>query len=119
MTDTVYRHRSYPKGITPLEIQGLQSVLALVRTVAEHDQMSRLALCENAAWAPLSLLLGLVTCSIQINLKAEMLLTLAALAKSPATAATLWHNLEASQILATVPSTSSYQPRGIQVTLLS
>ncbi|XP_046658392.1 LOW QUALITY PROTEIN: nuclear pore complex protein Nup205-like [Homalodisca vitripennis] len=117
MTDTVYRHRSYPKGITPLEIQGLQSVLALVRTVAEHDQMSRLALCENAAWAPLSLLLGLVTCSIQINLKAEMLLTLAALAKSPATAATLWHNLEASQILATVPSTSSYQPRGIQTEL--
>lgn len=117
MTDTVYRHRNYPKGITPQEIQGLQSVLGVIRMVAEHDEVSRLAFCENPAWAPLTLLLGLVTCSIQIPLKAELLLTLAALAKSPDTATVLWHNLEASQILVTVPSTSSYQPRGIQTEL--
>lgn len=84
----------------------------------EHDEVSRLAFCENTAWSPLTLLLGLVTCSIQIPLKAELLLTLAALAKSPDTATVLWHNLEASQILVTVPSTSSYQPRGIQVNYL-
>ena len=72
-------------------------------------------LCDNPNWAPLSVLLGLVSCSVPIPLKAELLLTLAALAKSPSTAATLWHNLEASQILTTVPSTSSYQPRGIKV----
>ena len=77
--------------------------------------MARVALCDNPNWAPLSVLLGLVSCSVPIPLKAELLLTLAALAKTPSTAATLWHNLEASQILTTVPSTSSYQPRGIQV----
>lgn len=77
--------------------------------------MSRVALCDNPNWAPLSVLLGLVSCSVPIPLKAELLLTLAALAKTPSTAATLWHNLEASQILTTVPSTSSYQPRGIKV----
>ena len=33
-TDTVYRHRNYPRGITPREIQGLQAVLAVVRAVA-------------------------------------------------------------------------------------
>ncbi|PSN57903.1 hypothetical protein C0J52_00218 [Blattella germanica] len=94
--DTVYRHRNYPR---------------------ENDEMARIALCDNPSWAPLTILLGLVSCSVPIPLKAELLLTLAALAKSPDTAATLWHNLEASQILTTVPSTSSYQPRGIQTEL--
>ncbi|KAJ4431675.1 hypothetical protein ANN_20275, partial [Periplaneta americana] len=116
-TDTVYRHRNYPRGITPQEIQGLQAVLAVVRAVAENDEMARVALCDNPSWAPLTVLLGLVSCSVPIPLKAELLLTLAALAKTPDTAATLWHNLEASQILTTVPSTSSYQPRGIQTEL--
>jgi Protein of unknown function (DUF3414). len=83
--------------------------------ISENDEMARVALCDNPNWAPLSVLLGLVSCSVPIPLKAELLLTLAALAKTPSTAATLWHNLEASQILTTVPSTSSYQPRGIQV----
>ena len=83
--------------------------------VSENDEMARVALCDNPNWAPLSVLLGLVSCSVPIPLKAELLLTLAALAKTPSTAATLWHNLEASQILTTVPSTSSYQPRGIKV----
>jgi len=83
--------------------------------VSENDELARVALCDNPNWAPLSVLLGLVSCSVPIPLKAELLLTLAALAKTPSTAATLWHNLEASQILTTVPSTSSYQPRGIKV----
>lgn len=116
-TDTVYRHRNYPRGITLQEIQGLQAVLAVVRAVAENDEMARVALCDNPNWAPLTVLLGLVSCSVPIPLKAELLLTLAALSRSANTAATLWHNLEASQILTTVPSTSSYQPRGIQTEL--
>ncbi|XP_021914767.1 nuclear pore complex protein Nup205 isoform X2 [Zootermopsis nevadensis] len=116
-TDTVYRHRNYPRGITPQEIQGLQAVLAVIRTIAENDEMARVALCDNPNWAPLTVLLGLVSCSVPIPLKAELLLTLAALAKTPNIAATLWHNLEASQILTTVASTSNYQPRGIQTEL--
>lgn len=83
--------------------------------VSENDEMARVALCDNPNWAPLTVLLGLVSCSVPIPLKAELLLTLAALAKTPNIAATLWHNLEASQILTTVASTSNYQPRGIQV----
>ncbi|XP_067003269.1 nuclear pore complex protein Nup205 [Anabrus simplex] len=117
-TDTVYhQHRNYPRGITPQEIQGLQAVLSVIRTVAEHDPVSRVALCDNPQWAPLTILLGLVSCSVPIPLKAELLLTLAALSMSPVTATTLWYNLEASQILATIPSTSSYQPRGVQTEL--
>lgn len=76
-----------------------------------------MALCEHPGWAPLNVLLGLVSCSVPIPLKADLLLTLASLAKSPEIATPLWENLEASQILVTVPSTSSYQPRGIQTEL--
>lgn len=116
--DTIYRSRqAFHKGITPQELRGLQAVLLLIRTVAENDEFSRIALCEHPAWAPLTVLLGLVSCSVPIPLKSELLLTLAALSKSRETTAQTWNNLEASQILVTIPSTSSFQPRGIQTEL--
>lgn len=118
VNDTVYRHQRCPKGITPQEIQGLHSVLAVIKMVADKDEFSRMALCENPNWAPLTVLLGLVSCSVPILLKADLLNTLAALAKTPTLAATLWHNLEASQILTTIPSTSSFTPRGIKVRII-
>ncbi|GJQ87127.1 hypothetical protein Trydic_g23975 [Trypoxylus dichotomus] len=99
LTDTVYKQRTtYHKGITTQEVQGLQAVLKLIRVIAVNDDFSRLALCEHPGWAPLSTLL-------------------AALSKSYETANQMWNNLEASQILVTIPSTSSYQPRGIQTEL--
>lgn len=117
-TDMIYRHRSaFHKGITPHEIDGLQAVLLLIKTVAEQDEFSRVALCEHPGWVPLTILLGLVSCPIPIPLKADLLSTLAMLAKSPETAAQMWNNLESSQILVTIPSTSNYQPRGIQTEL--
>ncbi|CAH1968892.1 unnamed protein product [Acanthoscelides obtectus] len=117
-TDTVYRNRpAFHKGVSPQEIEGLHTVLLLIRTVAEHDEFSRLALCEHPGWSPLTILLGLVSCSIPIPLKADLLLTLAALSKSSENASQMWENLEASQILVTIPTTSSYAPRGIQTEL--
>lgn len=117
-SDTVYRHRtSYHKGITPHEVEGLQAVLLLIRTVADQDEFSRIGLCEHPGWAPLTILLGLVSCSIPIPLKADLLLTLAQLSLSSETASQMWNNLETSQILVTIPSTSNYQPRGIQTEL--
>lgn len=116
--DTVYRNRAaYHKGVSPQEIEGLHTVLLLIRTVAEHDEFSRLAMCEHPGWSPLSVMLGLVSCSIPIPLKADLLLTLAALSKSSENASQMWENLEASQILVTIPTTSSYSPRGIQTEL--
>ncbi|XP_045464322.1 nuclear pore complex protein Nup205 [Harmonia axyridis] len=118
LTDTIYGQKgSYHRAVSPLEIKGLQSVLVLIRTVAEHDEFSRLALCEHPGWAPLTVLLGLVGCSIPIPLKAELLLTLATLSKSPENASQMWENLEASQILITIPSISGYTPRGIETEL--
>lgn len=118
VTDTMYRRRNiFHKGITPQEIEGMHAVLAVIRTVAEYDDFSRLALCENPGWSPLNVSLGLVSCSVPIPLKADLLLTLAALSKSSEVAVETWELLESSQILITIPTTSSYQPRGIQTEL--
>ncbi|XP_060535293.1 nuclear pore complex protein Nup205 [Cylas formicarius] len=116
--DTVYRNRpGYHKGVSPQELEGLHAVLLLIRTVAQHDDFSRLAMCEHPGWSPLTILLGLVSCSVPIPLKADLLLTLAALSKSTENATQMWENLEASQILVTIPTTSSYAPRGIETEL--
>lgn len=116
ISDTVYRN-TYLKGVSPQELEGLHAVLLLIRTVADHDEFSRLALCEHPGWAPLTILLGLVGCSVPIPLKSDLLLTLASLSKSSENASQMWENLETSQILVTVPTTSSYTPRGIQTEL--
>lgn len=115
--DTVYHRPMQPRGITLQEIQGLQAVLSLIRAVAEHDEVSRAAISENPTWSPLVVLLGLVSCCVPVTLKAELVLTLAALANAPDTAAALWVSMEAAQIICTVPSTSTYQPRGVQTEL--
>lgn len=120
--DTVYFRRqtsiaSYHKGITPQELQGLHAVLKLITTIADQDDFSRLAFCEHPGWTPLTVFLGLVSCAVPPMLKADLLVALAALSKSQETAIQTWNNLEASQILVTVPSTSSFQPRGIQTEL--
>lgn len=104
------------RNISPQELAGLQAVLAVIRAVATHDDVARIALCEHPSWAPLHMLLGLVSCSIDISLKTDLLLTLAALGKSKETALQLWHNLEASQIITTVQTTNTFStvPRGIE-----
>ncbi|XP_065223054.1 nuclear pore complex protein Nup205 [Planococcus citri] len=118
ISDTMYRHRSlYPKGINPMEIQGLQAVLSVIRHISEHDDISRLAFCENLEWSCISILLGLVTCSIDVSLKADIVLTLSALAKSPEIGNIIWKNLETTQVIPTVPTTNNYQPRGVQAEL--
>ena len=80
-----------------------------------QDETARLGLCENQQWLPVVVILGMVSCSVPPRLKAELLLTLTAFAKTPEIATTLWQSLEVSQILPTVSSTSINQPGGIQV----
>ena len=63
-----------------------------------QDEAARVALCDNQHWLPVVVLLGLVSCSIPPSLKAELLLTLAAFAKSPEISASLWQSIEVSQV---------------------
>ncbi|VVC40662.1 Armadillo-like helical,Nucleoporin Nup186/Nup192/Nup205 [Cinara cedri] len=117
-TDTVYK-RSHQKGITALEIQGLQAVLQLVRNVAKHSIKSKISFVEHSDWETLQVLLGLVSCPVRISLKADLILTLATLVKPPppTTAINFWQTLEASQMIVTVPTISNYQSRGIMTEL--
>lgn len=79
-----------------------------------HDEVARIALCEQPNYAPISIMLGLVSCSIVIPLKASLVSTLAALGKSSETAIQLWNALETSQIICTIPSVSNFGNRGIE-----
>ncbi|XP_065083337.1 nuclear pore complex protein Nup205 [Ochlerotatus camptorhynchus] len=113
-SETVYRNRALSRNISPQEIAGLQAVLQVIRAVATHDDVARVALCEHPNWAPLHVLLGLISCSVTISLKADLVQTLAALGKSTETALQLWNNLEASQVISTIPTTSTFANRGIE-----
>ena len=88
---------------------------AYLKMFTEHDESSRIAFCENLEWSCITILMGLVTCSIDVNLKADIISTLAALAKTAEIANNIWRNLETTQIIPTIPSTSNFQPRGVQV----
>lgn len=112
VSDTIY-HRHHARSIAPLEVQGLRAVLYLIRTVACHDELSRQKFCEHTQWNAIQVVIGLLNCSVHIELKAELVLTLAAFAKSTSIATNLWHQLEAAQLIPTVPTTSNFQPRGV------
>lgn len=98
-------------------MKGLEAVLLVVQVVARYDEMSRVAICDHPGWKVLPSLIGLVGCAMPIPLKGVLVRTLAALAKSPESSSTVWQSLEAAQILCTIPTTSSYQPRGVQTEL--
>lgn len=93
--------------IAPREISGLQAALQVIQAVATHDEISRNTFIENRKWAAVPNFLGLISCSIDVLLKADLLLTLCALGKSVETALQLWFNLESSQIIPTIPSTNA------------
>lgn len=86
----------------------------------EHSVKSKITFVDRSEWETLSVLLGLVSCPVRISLKADLILTLATLVKSPPsiTAINFWQTLEASQMIVTVPTISSYQSRGIMVNSL-
>ncbi|GAB1605006.1 nuclear pore complex protein Nup205-like [Argonauta hians] len=105
-------------GITPQEQEALIVVLQLTQQIANQNKESRIAIYENQQWQVVTVLFGLASCSIPVGLKAEVLLTLAALAKSPEIAGTIWQGLESSQIVATFSSNNQHQQFGsIQIEL--
>lgn len=95
-------------SISPHGLAGIQGFLAVVRALAQHDDMACIALCENSKWGSLHNLLSLVSCSFDISLKTDLLLTLAALGKLKETALQLWFNLETSQIIETIPLANAF-----------
>ncbi|XP_006633765.1 nuclear pore complex protein Nup205 [Lepisosteus oculatus] len=112
-----YRHLAL-RGITQRELDGLTVFLQLITTIITWSENARLALCEHPQWTPVVVMLGLLQCSIQPVLKAELLHCLAAFGKSPEIAASLWQSLEYTQILQTVRAPGQQrQASGIEVEL--
>lgn len=113
-SDTVYHRNTTTRNISPMEIAGLHAVLGVIRAVADQDETARIAICDQPTWAPMQVMLGLISCSVPISFKAELFLTLAALGKSKRTANQLWNYLESSQVIATIPSINKFQSQGIE-----
>ncbi|XP_051513137.1 nuclear pore complex protein Nup205-like isoform X2 [Myxocyprinus asiaticus] len=111
-----YRHLPI-RGITQRELEGLTAFLQLVTTIITWNENARLALCEHPQWTPVVVMLGLLQCSVQPVLKAQILHALAAFSKSPEIAASLWQSLEYTQILQTVKAPGQRQVVGIEVEL--
>lgn len=61
---------------------------------------------DNQTWLPVASLFGLIGCPISRQLKTQIFLTLAAFAKTPDIAATMWNILEVSQVISYVTTTS-------------
>ncbi|XP_052008262.1 nuclear pore complex protein Nup205 isoform X2 [Xyrauchen texanus] len=113
---TQYRHPPI-RGITQRELEGLTAFLQLLTTIITWSENARLALCEHPQWTPVVVMLGLLQCSVQPVLKAQILHVLAAFGKSPEIAASLWQSLEYTQILQTVKAPGQKQAAGIEVEL--
>ncbi|XP_076125635.1 nuclear pore complex protein Nup205 [Alosa pseudoharengus] len=111
-----YRHTPI-RGITQREMDGLTSFMQLLTTIITWSENARLALCEHPQWTPVVVMLGLLQCSVPPLLKGDVLHALAAFAKSPEIAASLWQSLEYTQILQTVRATGQRQATGIEVEL--
>uniref|UniRef100_A0A1A9X212 Uncharacterized protein n=1 Tax=Glossina brevipalpis TaxID=37001 RepID=A0A1A9X212_9MUSC len=107
-SETIYRNRAINRSINPNEVEELTAVLEVVRSVAEYDEVVRVVMCEHPNWSPLYTLTGLLMYAIPLNLKADILVTLAGLAKSKETANLLWNNLQAMQLISTIPSTNTH-----------
>ncbi|XP_037087803.1 nuclear pore complex protein Nup205-like [Pollicipes pollicipes] len=74
-------------------------------------------MCETPSWPPLVVMLRLQTCSVPGQAKTQLLLTLAALARSPEVGQALWQGLEQAQVLQTTHVMPGQQARGIKMEL--
>ena len=110
--DSIYR-RPLTRGISPTEVQGLASVLKLITAVCKHSEAARIAIAEHSQWQPSLVFVGLLSCAVPTGLKAEILDGLTALGMSSEVAYNIWQNIEAAQLINTIPSTSQQRPLGL------
>ena len=86
-------------------------LLSTLPSLPPQDEVARTSLFENQSLSPIPLLFGLVTSCVPRQLKAQAFLTLAAFARSPEIAASLWIGLEQAQVVRTLPVTSTPKPQ--------
>ncbi|KAF8568536.1 hypothetical protein P879_01301 [Paragonimus westermani] len=86
-------------AIQPEEQAGLQVVLRLVARIARMDPVARSLFASNTNWQTVPTCLGLLTCSIPLVLKADLIHVLTALSRSASIAASIWRHVVTSDLL--------------------
>ncbi|MCL4131382.1 UNVERIFIED_CONTAM: hypothetical protein GTU68_029311, partial [Idotea baltica] len=116
MHETVYQSsgRSTLRCISPQELQGLLSVLQLLRVIALHDESARIALCNNTAWSPVYVFVGLLTCNVPLALKTWLLKALAAFSLSPSLGGRVWQAIEGAGLVPAHDGMPGYSNRGLR-----
>ncbi|KAA3678614.1 nuclear pore complex protein Nup205 [Paragonimus westermani] len=80
-------------AIQPEEQAGLQVVLRLVARIARMDPVARSLFASNTNWQTVPTCLGLLTCSIPLVLKADLIHVLTSLSRSVSIAASIWRHV--------------------------
>ena len=101
------------------EIEGLAAVLHLITTVSYHSDQARTAIVQNDDWQPILVMIGLLGCAVPTVLKAELLKTLSALAKTSDVAMQVWTGVEASSFVTSPQVGGNWTKCGFQMELES
>nr|CAH8823220.1 unnamed protein product [Trichobilharzia regenti] len=90
---------SQPRAIQPEEQAGLQAVLRLVARICRMDPVARSAFISNPQWQLLPVCMGFLTCSVSLDLKADVLYLLTELCKSQQNIPLLWQYFVSAELL--------------------
>ena len=97
---TIYRgSQPHTRGISPQEIAGLSSVMDLVTVLADRCDQARLAMAEHPGWSVVPSVIGLLSCSVPTQIKAKLMMFLAAIAKTSDIVHPLWQALESAGLI--------------------
>ena len=96
---TIYRTSQHTRGISPQEIEGLSSVLDLVTVLASRCDQARLAMAEHPGWSVVPSIIGLLSCAVPTQIKAKLMMFLAAIAKTSDIVHPLWQALESAGLI--------------------
>ncbi|EGG11345.1 uncharacterized protein MELLADRAFT_76626 [Melampsora larici-populina 98AG31] len=98
--------QSDPRQLAPAELSILKGYAKIIRQVVKYSPTAQATLYDHQKYKPIQTLFALAACPISLDLKAELLLAIAAFAApgnkiSPDIARKCWLTLEHSQILST------------------
>ncbi|KAF2368756.1 Nucleoporin Nup186/Nup192/Nup205 [Trinorchestia longiramus] len=112
--DSIYRSSRTARAITSQELEGLVVVMQLLTAVVERNEAARVDLSSRVAFAPIEVCAGLLTCSVPVSLKTQLLNVLSAFSKSSAIAVSVWQCIEAAGLVPTTAGAPGYSNRGIR-----
>ena len=105
--------KSQNSQISPFETQGLESMLFLIANLCENCPEIVPLVVENSRWKAIYTFFGLITCRIQMSLKAKCMHVLGVFATNPKFAPSLWASVEKYGLIDLSPNPSRLTNTGI------